>query len=260
MTAATVSALTFVPSNSTPPRNLGLRESTDLSAGPCCTPCRLRELCLPHGRKAQDIVCMNELIHDRKHIKRGQSLYCEGDPFHSFYAVCTGFFKSNLHLEDGREQVTGFHMMGELMGQDGIGSGKYTSGAIALEDSEVYELPYAQLVNMSRTMGSVLPHFHRMMSREIVREHGMMLLLGSMRAEQRLAVFLLNLSQRFTARGYSPSEFNLRMSREEIGSYLGMKVETVCRMLLKLQRDGRIGVQHRQVRIFDMAGLRTITA
>ncbi len=201
---------------------------------------------------------MDKLIHARKRIKRGQILYRDGDPFHSLYAVRSGSFKSSLRLEDGREQVSGFHMMDELMGMDGISSERHTSSAIALEDSEVGEMPYAHIVASSRSMRSLLPRFHKMMSREIVRENGMMLVLGSMRAEQRLAVFLMTLSQRFTAHGYSPSEFNLRMSRQEICSYLGMNVETGSRMFLKLQCDGLIGVQHRQIRILDVAGLKNV--
>ena len=256
MAATAVLALTPTPRGTIPLRSLRLRETTGLSVRTLCSTCNLRELCLPRGLSGQDIVCMDQLIHTRKRMKRGQSLYRDGDPFHSLYVVSTGFFKSNLQLEDGCEQVTGFHMMGELMGMDGIGSGKYNSSAIALEDSEVCALPYAHLVNLSRDMHSLLPRFHQMMSREIVREHGMMLLLGSMRAEQRLVVFLLNLSQRFSTCGYSPSELNLRMSREEISSYLGMKRETVSRLFSKFQGDGLIDVQQRQIRILDVAGLK----
>jgi CRP/FNR family transcriptional regulator len=96
------------------------------------------------------------------------------------------------------------------------------------------------------------------MSREIVRDHGVMLLLGSMRAEERMAAFLLNLSQRFAALGYSASEFVLRMTREEIGSFLGMKLETVSRAFSKFQDDGLIGVQQKHIRITDAAGLRKL--
>lgn len=255
MTATVAHALTPDPRATIYLRDLAQGEGVDFSAGTHCSTCHLRELCLPCGLTGQDIDRMDELVYGRKRVKRGQSLYHAGDPFHSLYAVRSGFFKSNLMMEDGRNQVTGFHMMGEVIGMDGIGSGTYASSATALDDCEVCALPYAHLENLSRDMHSLQPHFHRMMSREIVREHGVMLWLGSLRTEQRLAAFLLNLSQRFTARGYSPSEINLRMTRKEIGSYLGMKLETVSRLLSRFQGDGMIGVRQRQIRIFDVVGL-----
>ncbi len=255
MTANAALAFTSNQHNVIPLHALAPRKVVALSVGTSCSTCNLRELCLPCGLTEQEIEHMDTLIYTRKSVKRGQNLYRAGDTFHSLYAVRSGFFKSTLLMEDGREQVTGFHMTGEIMGMDGIGSGMYASSATALEDGMVCALPYAHLEDLSRDMPSLQPHFHRMMSREIVREQGVMLLLGSMRAEQRLAAFLLNLSQRFAARGYSSFEFILRMTREEIGSYLGMKLETVSRTLSKFQEDGLISVQHRQVSILDVAGL-----
>jgi len=152
--------------------------------------------------------------------------------------------------------VTGFHMAGELMGMDGIGTERHTCDAVALEDSEVCVIPFERLEVLSREMEALQRHFHKVMSREIVREHGVMLLLGSMRAEERLAAFLLNLSQRLSTRGYSPSEFILRMTREEIGSYLGLKLETVSRVFSKFQEEGSIAVQQKNIRILDPKGLR----
>jgi len=166
--------------------------------------------------------------------------------------------KTKLLLEDGREQVTGFHMAGELMGMDGIGTERHTCDAVALEDSEVCVIPFERLEGLSREMEALQHHFHKVMSREIVREHGVMMLLGSMRAEERLAAFLLNLSQRLSTRGYSPNEFNLRMTREEIGSYLGLKLETVSRVFSRFQEEGLIAVQQKNIRILDAAGLRKL--
>ena len=157
----------------------------------------------------------------------------------------SGFFKTTLVMEDGRDQVTGFHMAGDMLGMDGIGPDQHSCNAVALEDSEVCVIPFGRLEELSREIDVLQQHFHKVMSREIVREHGVMLLLGSMRAEERLAAFLLNLSQRFTSRGYSPSEFNLRMTREEIGSYLGLKLETVSRVFSKFQEDGSSGCSRR---------------
>lgn len=199
---------------------------------------------------------VDELVGGRRRVKRGQHLYRAGDPFEAIYAVKTGFFKTDVLIEDGRDQVTGFLMAGELLGLDGISGESHTCNAVALEDSEVCLIPYEQLEQLSSEVRTLQRHFHKVMSREIVREHGVMMLLGTMRAEERLAAFLLNLSQRFTARGYSPTEFHLRMTREEIGSYLGLKLETVSRAFSKFQEDGLISVQQKYVRILDHERLR----
>ena len=222
-----------------------------------CATCNLRERCLPCGLSGSDAARAEELIHTRKHLKRGDILYRAGDPFLSLYALRSGFFKSTLMLDDGRDQVAAFHMGGEMLGMDGIGSGSHGTEAIALEDSEVCVIPYARLRELTREIALLQTQFHKVMSREITREHGVMMLLGSMRAEERLAAFLLNLAQRFDARGYSKSDFHLRMSREEIGSYLGLKLETVSRAFSKLQDQGLISVQQKHVRILDAEGLRT---
>jgi CRP/FNR family transcriptional regulator len=221
-----------------------------------CSSCNLRELCLPCGLSGQDADRMDQLIYTRRRIERSESLYRAGDDFSSLYAVRSGFFKTVQTLEDGREQVTGFHMGGEIMGMDGIGAERHSSSAVALEDSEVCVIPYSRLVNLGHEMHGLQRQFHKVMSREIAQEHSVMLLLGTMRAEERLAAFLLNLSQRFTARGYSASEFNLRMTREEIGSYLGLKLETVSRAFSKFQEDGLICVHQKHIRIRDVAGLK----
>jgi CRP/FNR family transcriptional regulator len=146
-------------------------------------------------------------------------------------------------------------MTGEVVGLDGIGPERHSCNTSALEDSDVCVIPFARLQELAREIPSLQRHFHKIMSREIVREHGVMLLLGSMNADERLAMFLLNLSQRFAAQGYSPSEFNLRTTREEIGSYLGLKLETVSRSFSKFQEQGMIGVQQKFIRILDSAGL-----
>ena len=169
-----------------------------------------------------------------------------------------GFFKTDILLEDGRDQVTGFQMAGEILGMDGIGTEVHTCNSIALEDSEICVIPFAQLERLSRQVQALQRHFHKVMSREIVRDHGVMMLLGTMRAEERLAAFLLNLSQRFTARGYSPQEFHLRMTREEIGSYLGLKLETVSRAFSRFQDEGLISVHQKHIHILDSGGLKRL--
>jgi CRP/FNR family transcriptional regulator len=223
-----------------------------------CSGCNLRELCLPVGLSASQLQKLDSLVGSRRSLKRGQSLYSAGDAFASLYAVRTGFFKTRVAAEDGRDQVTGFHMAGELLGFDGIGSERHTCDAVALEDSQVCVIPYPQLEALSREVGDLQRQLHKVMSREIVRDHGVMLLLGSMRAEERLAAFLLNLTQRLHARGFSSSSLLLRMTREEIGSYLGLKLETVSRAFSRFQGEGVLEVKHRAVRVVDAAALRQL--
>ncbi len=223
-----------------------------------CSNCNLRELCMPIDLNGSDMDKIDTLVATRRKIKRGDSLFSNGDRFDALYAIRTGFFKTRITTEDGRDQVTGFQMAGEIIGLDGIVGDRHSCDAVALEDAEVCEMPYGRIEELSREVPALQTHVHKIMSREIVREHGVMLLLGSMRAEERLAAFLLNLVQRLHARGFSRSELVLRMTREEIGSYLGLKLETVSRTFSKFAEDGLIEVKHRHVRILDLEALRTL--
>ena len=223
-----------------------------------CSNCNLRELCLPVGLSDPDLERLDELVAKRRSVTRGDALFRTGDAFQSLYAVRTGFFKTCVSSEDGRDQVTGFQMAGELLGLDGISHDRHNCDAIALEDSQVCVIPFGQLEELSRDFTPLQHQFHKIMSREIVCDHGMMLLLGSMRAEERLAAFLLNLTQRLQARGFSASSLILRMTREEIGSYLGLTLETVSRTFSKFQADGLLFVRNRQIRITDPVGMRHI--
>ena len=221
-----------------------------------CSTCHLRELCLPCGLSSDDAQQLDRLSFARRRISTGHTLYRARDRLQFVYAVRSGTFKTSLTLADGREQVSGFHMAGELMGLDGVASGLHASSATALEDSEICAIPYSQLGELSARSGDLQGIVTRLMSREIVREHSLMMLLGSMNAEERLAAFLLNLSQRLKARGYSPVEFHLRMSRAEIGSYLGMKLETVSRTFSAFQQQRLLEVDKRHIRIIDLDGLK----
>ncbi|MBU1359510.1 MAG: fumarate/nitrate reduction transcriptional regulator Fnr [Gammaproteobacteria bacterium] len=223
-----------------------------------CSSCSLRELCMPVGLDADELQRIDRIVGSRQKVKRKESIFQNGERFTSLYAIRTGMFKTRLVSEDGRDQVTGFQMAGEILGLDGIVNSRHTCDAVALEDSEVCVMPFDRVEALSREITSLQRHVHRIMSREIVREHGVMLLLGSMRAEERLAAFLLNLVQRLHARGFSRSELVLRMTREEIGSYLGLKLETVSRTLSKFADDGIVEVQHRNVRIVDAEALRSL--
>jgi CRP/FNR family transcriptional regulator len=223
-----------------------------------CSSCNLRELCMPIGFKEEDMHRLDEVVEKRRKVKQGDQLFTTGDAFKSLYAIRTGFFKTCVSTEDGREQVTGFQMAGEIIGLDGIVTDHHNCDAIALEDAEVCVMPFADIEELSREFPVLQRHIHKIMSREIVRENSVMMLLGNMRAEERLAAFLLNLVQRLHARGFSQSELTLRMTREEIGSYLGMKLETVSRTFSKFSDEGIIEVKQRYVKIINADALKKI--
>jgi len=220
-----------------------------------CSNCNMRELCMPTGLTAEEVARVDELVQRRPLIKRGTALFQQGEKFTSLHAIRSGFFKTSVTTEDGRDQVTGFQMAGEIIGLDGIFNDQHTCDAIALEDSEVCVLPFERIETISREVKALQRHVHKIMSREIVREHGVMLLLGNMRAEERLAVFLLNLVQRLHARGFSSSDLVLRMSREEIGSYLGLTLETVSRTFSRFSDEGLLEVRRRHIHIHNAEAL-----
>lgn len=223
-----------------------------------CSSCNLRELCLPVGMSHDQLERLDTMVATRRTVPRGDTLFRVGDAFAALYAVRTGFFKTCVSSEDGRDQVTGFQMAGELLGLDGIGTERHTCDAVALEDSQVCVIPFGDLEDLSREFSDLQRQFHKIMSREIVRDHGVMLLLGSMRAEERLAAFLVNLTQRLKTRGFSESSLILRMTREEIGSYLGLKLETVSRTFSKFQDEGLLEVKQRHIRVLDAQALQKL--
>ncbi|HSW05916.1 fumarate/nitrate reduction transcriptional regulator Fnr [Aquabacterium sp.] len=223
-----------------------------------CSSCNLRELCLPWGLSDPDLQRLDALVAVRRKVRRGQLLFRRGEPFDALYAVRSGFFKTRATTDDGRDHVTGFQMAGELLGLDGISTERHSCDAVALEDSQVCVIPYGAFETLSREFPELQRQFHKLMSREIVRDHGVMRLLGSMRAEERLAAFLLNLTQRLEARGFSSSALLLRMTREEIGSYLGLKLETISRSFSKFQDDGVLQVRQREIRVLDPVALQRL--
>lgn len=223
-----------------------------------CSNCNLHELCMPVELSKEELDRVDHLVAARRRIKRGAMLFRTGERFTSLYAIRTGFFKTCVASEDGRDQVTGFQMAGEILGLDGIVNDHHTCDAVALEDTEVCVMSFDRLEEFSREITSLQRHVHKILSREIVREHGVMLMLGSMRAEERLAMFLLNLVKRLHTRGFSQSELILRMTREEIGSFLGLKLETVSRTFSRFVEEHVIEVKQRHVRIIDPAALREI--
>lgn len=221
-----------------------------------CSTCKMREICLPDGLTRDELeIIDNRLVAYLRKVARGGTLFRAGDRFDALFAVWTGFFKTVVGSNQGRDQVTGFQMCGELLGLGGIDTGRHEVDAIALENSQVCVVPYPELESLGRDVPSFQKHLHRMMSREISNDHHVMLQLGSMHAEERVAAFLLNLMHRLKERGFSASSVLLRMSREEIGSFLGLKLETVSRTFSKFQASGLLFVQQRQIRITDPVGL-----
>jgi len=223
-----------------------------------CLTCSMRELCLPLGLTVDEMKQVDALVANRTKLKKNETLYRAGEPFHALYAIRIGSIKTTVLAEDGREQVAGYHMLGDIIGLDGIGTDRHGCEAIALEDTEVCVLPFVKIEDLARTLPALQRNLHQVMSREITRDQGVMLLLGSMRAEERLAVFLLNLADRYRRRGYSSTEYVLRMTREEIGSHLGLKLETVSRLFSRFQEEGLIQVQGRAVKLLDSGALKRI--
>jgi len=216
-----------------------------------CSQCTLHETCLPAGLASDDLVRIDQLTRRHQRVLRHQTLYKAGDPFTALYAVRAGFFRSEGGSGDARDPISGFRMAGELIGLDGIGSGRHACSAVALEDSEVCVIPFEDMEALARSVPALQRNLLRLMSREVVQDHRLLALLANGTAGQRVAGFLVDLSRRLSQRGYAASEFVLRMTREEIGRHLGLTLETVSRTLSQLQREGSIRVQHRLVRILD---------
>ncbi|HEY8609544.1 MAG TPA: fumarate/nitrate reduction transcriptional regulator Fnr [Noviherbaspirillum sp.] len=236
------------------------KPAAEQDASSRCGSCSMHQLCLPTGLGEADMARLDRIIGRRRKVARDSHLYRVGDPFTNLYAIRLGHFKTMQIHPNGDQQVTGFQMAGELLGMDAISTERHQCNAVALEDSEVCEIPFSRLEGLFVEMPALLHHFHRMMSQEITREQGVMLLLGNMRAEQRFAAFLTNLSSRYSARGYSPAAFQLRMTREEIGNYLGLTIESISRLLSKFKKQGWIKVNNRELELLDQPTLKAVAA
>jgi len=230
------------------PRQLALVEHFDRAAvvRPTAPVARVARIGLQ-----PDMTMASGCLYTRKWVRPAQALYRAGAWHDCLFGIRSGFFKSTVALEDGREQVVGFHMAGDFLGMDGIDGGCHASDAIALEDSEIYIMPLASLDDPG-----VQREISRAMSRELVRDRNTMIVLGTMRASERVAAFLLGLSQRLVARGFSSGELHLRMTRRDIGSYLGLSLETVSRLLSRFQHDRLVYVNGKHIHIRDVDGLR----
>ncbi|WP_426194994.1 fumarate/nitrate reduction transcriptional regulator Fnr [Massilia sp. DWR3-1-1] len=225
-----------------------------------CAGCSMHQLCLPMGLDEGDMERLDQVIGRRRRVARDERLYQMGQPFRNLYAIRFGHFKTYHVDAAGDQQITGFQMAGELLGMEAISSERYLCDAVALEDCEVCEIPFPALEGLFGHVPNLLRHFHRMMSQEITREQNVMLLLGNMRAEQRFAVFLVNLASRYAVRGYSSTQFQLRMSREDIGNYLGLTIESISRLLARFKKQGLLAVEKRGITLIDPARLKAMAA
>jgi CRP/FNR family transcriptional regulator, anaerobic regulatory protein len=223
-----------------------------------CKDCSLRELCLPLGLEADDLAALDGMVKRRRSLKKGEQLYRLGDPLQSLYAVRAGTFKSSGVMEDGRVQVAGFYLPGELLGMDAISTDKHPCSAEALEPSEVCEIPFNALEQLAHKIPGLQHQLLRVMSREIVRDEHTLMMVGRMTAEERFASCLISFSRRHERLGESGKEFRLSMSRQDLGDYLGLALETVSRLFSRFQEDGLIEVQGREVRLRDFNRLHAL--
>jgi CRP/FNR family transcriptional regulator len=223
-----------------------------------CKDCSLRELCLPLGLNEPDLSALDKLIKRRRALKKGEMLYRFGDPLKALYAIRSGSLKTTGLIEDGRAQITGFYLPGELLGMDAINTDVHPCSAEALETSEVCDIPYMALEGLAQQIPSLQHQLLRIMSREIVRDEGMLMMLGRMSAEERLASCLMSFSRRLARLGDTSVEFKLSMSRQDLGDYLGLALETVSRLLSRFQDVGLISVHGRQIALRDVNRLRAM--
>lgn len=237
-----------------------MRRSVDVES---CTPvtckdCGIYGLCREVGGSDADLRVLDTIVKSRRTYKRGELLFRIGEPLRAIYAIRCGSVKTYVLTNDGRVQITGFHVAGEVLGLGAIITNQYSSEARALETTSVCEVPYDVLENLSEQTPSIRYQMLRIMSQEILDNQELMLLLGKKNAEERLATFLLSLSRRFEKRSYSPTQFLLSMSRNDIGNYLGMAEETVCRVFTRFQEEGLLTTERRQIRLNDLDRLKAI--
>jgi CRP/FNR family transcriptional regulator len=227
-------------------------------AAASCSQCCLQGVCLPAGLPANELWDLDELITVKRRLVRGASLYRSHDAFESLYAVRSGAFKAIGVSRNGEEKVTGFYLSGEVMGLDAISAQQHGYSAVALEDSEVCVIPYGKLTQLAARVPGLQAGLYRLLSSDIARDQGLMLLLGGMTAEQRIAAFLLTVSRRHQRLGYSADRFHLRMTREDIGSYLGLTLETVSRLFSRFNREGLISAHQREIELKDTGALKDL--
>jgi CRP/FNR family transcriptional regulator len=217
-----------------------------------CGECTLNAICLPVGVDAADLEKLDAIIDRKRPLARGEHLFRNGDRFQSLYAVRSGSLKTYATSADGQEQVMGFLLPGELVGLDAIADGYHPLAARALETTSLCEIPFPDLASLSSKLPTLQQQLMRIMSREIRDDEQNMIVLGQKSAEERLAAFLVSLSGRFRRRGFSPNQFNLSMSRGDIGNYLGLALETVSRLFTRFQNEGLLRVDRKHIELLDL--------
>lgn len=221
------------------------------AANVSCNDCSLNPICLPVAVKSQELDSLDKIIKRSKPLKKGEHLFRASDDFRSIYAVRSGTIKTYSVTEDGEEQVTGFYLPGEILGIDGIGTNAHSNSAKALEAAAVCEIPFDKLEELSSAIPSLQHHFFKLMSQEIQADQQLIMLLSKKSAEERIASLLMSISARHQKRGLSPVSFRLPMSRNDIGNFLGLAVETVSRVFTRLQKQGVISVEGKEIEISD---------
>ncbi len=217
-----------------------------------CQNCSISELCLPFSLNDRELDTLDEIIDRKRPIHKGDKIFHDGQELHSLFAIRSGTFKTFTVNEQGEEQITGFHLAGDLLGFDAIAYTSHPSFAQALETSMVCEIPYNDLDSLSNTMPKLKKQVLRLMSSEIRADQEMLTLLNRKNAEQRVATFLVNLSDRYHARGLSATEYRLTMTRSDIGNYIGLTVETISRLLNRFHKNGLINVDGKLITILDI--------
>jgi len=217
-----------------------------------CQNCSISELCLPFTLNDQELNTLDQIIDRKRPFHKGDKIYTDGQVMHALYAIRSGTFKTFTVNEQGDEQITGFHLAGDLLGFDAIADSEHKSFAQALETSMICEIPYDNLDTLSNTMPKLKKQVLRLMSNEIRTDQEMLTLLNRKNAEQRVATFLVNLSKRYYARGLSASEFRLTMTRSDIGNYIGLTVETISRLLNRFHKNGLIKVEGKLISIINI--------
>lgn len=220
-----------------------------------CQHCGFSQLCLPFTLNDAELDKLDQIIQRKRPSHKGDHLFEAGKPLQALYAVRTGSFKTYTLTEQGEEQITGFHLPGDVIGFDAIGDQQHPSYAQALETAMVCEIPFNNLDHLLDQVPKLRQQLMRLMSQDIHGDQQMMLLLNRKTAEEKLAAFLTNLAQRFGSRGFSRKEFRLTMTRGEIGNYLGLTVETISRLLGRFHKDELIHVDGKLITITNFEEL-----
>ena len=223
-----------------------------------CQRCSLRGVCEPVNLPSHEQTRLDSIIERRRPISRGEFLYRSGEPFRSIFCVKAGSIKTYATTDKGEEQVTGFHLPGEMIGMEGIAMGHNTTDAVALETSSVCEIPYDRLQEISADVPALLQQLILLTSQEVMHGQTLTMLISKKSAEERLAALLLSLSDRFANRGFSPTDFHLSMSRHDIGNFLGMAVETVSRVFTRFDNEGLISARRKHIQLRDLPRLREL--